>query len=229
MKTGIIVKKTGELKVVNINGISKVSEVQIKNKYIVSLFNSNIRKSKNFKEHFKRYCDWELDEYVISIFGSKEGNAGSENKFDWPPPEDTDIYFGEILIIKSKDNMIQNLNKNIFREFIDISFGGFEDLGSKDTEEEYDPELDRYESDFVVDDDQVSYDEDYNPEDDEEEEEEYHSSTNEENEEEEEYTLHDSSSTEFKIVDNNDDDDDDDDDDDNDDDDNDNNDDDDVQ
>ena len=222
MKTGIIVKKTGELKVVKINGVSKVSEVQIENKHIVSVFNSNIRNSKNFKENFKRYCDWELDEYVISIFGSKEGKAGSENKFDWPPPEDTDIYFGEILIIKSKDNIIQDINKNIFSEFIDISFGGFEDLGSKDTEEEYDPTLDVYESDFVVNDDQVSYDEDYNPEEDEEEEEEYHSSTNEEDEdeeeneedeeeneeEEEEYTLHESSSTEFKIVDNNDDDDD---------------------
>ena len=221
MKTGIIVKKTGELKVVKINGVSKVSEVQIENKHIVSVFNSNIRNSKKFKENFKRYCDWELDEYVISIFGSKEGKAGSENKFDWPPPEDTDIYFGEILIIKSKDNIIQDINKNIFSEFIDISFGGFEDLGSKDTEEEYDPTLDVYESDFVVNDDQVSYDEDYNPEEDEDEEEEYHSSTNEENEEEEEdeeeneeeeeeeeYTLHESSSTEFKIVDNNDDDDD---------------------
>ena len=223
MKTGIIVKKTGELKVVKINGVSKVSEVQIENKHIVSVFNSNIRNSKKFKENFKRYCDWELDEYVISIFGSKEGKAGSENKFDWPPPEDTDIYFGEILIIKSKDNIIQDINKNIFSEFIDISFGGFEDLGSKDTEEEYDPTLDVYESDFVVNDDQVSYDEDYNPEEDEEEE--YHSSTNEEDEEEEdeeeneedeeeneeeeeEYTLHESSSTEFKIVDNNDDDDD---------------------
>ena len=213
MKTGIIVKKTGELKVVKINGVSKVSEVQIENKHIVSVFNSNIRNSKNFKENFKRYCDWELDEYVISIFGSKEGKAGSENKFDWPPPEDTDIYFGEILIIKSKDNIIQDINKKIFSDFIDISFGGFEDLGSKDTEEEYDPTLDVYESDFVVNDDQVSYDEDYNPEEDEEEE--YHSSTNEEEEEEEEeYTLHESSSTEFKIVDNKDDDNDDDNDDD---------------
>ena len=194
MKTGIIVKKTGELKVVTIKAVTKVSEVQITRKDIASVFNTTIQKSKNFKDNFKRYCDWELDEYVISIFGSKSGRAGSENKFDLPPPEDTDIYFGELLVIKSKDNIIEDLNKKMFNDFIETSFGGFEDLGSKDTDEDYDPELDRYESDFVVDDDVISYDEDYNPEEEEEEEEEYNSSTNEENE------LHESSSCEFDIL-----------------------------
>ena len=194
MKTGIIVKKTGELKVVTIKVVTKVSEVQITRKDIASVFNTTIQKSKNFKDNFKRYCDWELDEYVISIFGSKSGKAGSENKFDLPPPEDTDIYFGELLVIKSKDNIIEDLNKKMFNDFIETSFGGFEDLGSKDTDEDYDPELDRYESDFVVDDDVISYDEDYNPEEEEEEEEEYNSSTNEENE------LHESSSCEFDIL-----------------------------
>jgi|TARA_B110000208_G_scaffold63006_1_gene81784 hypothetical protein len=194
MKTGIIVKKTGELKVVTIKAVTKVSEVQITRKDIASVFNTTIQKSKNFKDNFKRYCDWELDEYVISIFGSKSGKAGSENKFDLPPPEDTDIYFGELLVIKSKDNIIEDLNKKMFNDFIETSFGGFEDLGSKDTDEDYDPELDRYESDFVVDDDVISYDEDYNPEEEEEEEEEYNSSTNEENE------LHESSSCEFDIL-----------------------------
>lgn len=193
MKTGIIVKKTGELKVVKIKQVTKVSEVQISNKKILSIFNANIQRSKNFKQNFKRYCDWELDDYVISIFGSKSGKAGSENKFDLPPPEDTDIYFGELLLIKSKDNIIQDLNKKTFNDFIETSFGGFEDLGSQDTDEEYDPELDRYESDFVVEDDVISYDEDYNPEEEEEEEDEYNSSPNEENE------LHESSSCEFSI------------------------------
>ena len=205
MKTGIIIKKTGELKVVNIKDTKKVSEVQIYNKDILTVFNSNIRKSKRFKENVKRHCDWELDDYTISIFGSKKGRAGSENKYDLPPPEDNDLYFGEILVIKSKNNIIQDLNIDSFNHFIEISFGGFEDLGSQDTEEEYDPELDRYESDFVVDDNEVSYDEDYNPEEDEEEEEEeYISSTNEEDEEdeEEEFILNDTSSTEYNILDN---------------------------
>ena len=66
-----------------------------------------------------------------------------------------------------------------FENFIELSFGGFEDLGSNDTEEEYDPELDRYESDFVVDDNTIEYDENYNPNEDEDEEE-YKSSTNDE-------------------------------------------------
>ena len=179
MTSAIIIKKNTKVKSVILKNISKASDININNADVVSIFNSNIKKSKNFKLNFKRYCDWELDDYVISIFGSKKGKAGSENKFDLPPPEDVDIYFGEILIVKSSNNIIQDLNIDDFNTFIESSFGGFEDLGSKDTEEEYDPELDKYESDFVVDDNEILYDEDYNPEEDEEDE--YESSTNEEN------------------------------------------------
>lgn len=178
MKYTIIIKKTGELKKVKLKSIDSVDDIQFENKNVSAVFNSNIRKSKNFKNNFKRYCDWELDDFIISIFGSKNGKAGSENKYDLPPPEDNDIYFGEILIVKSKDNIIQDLNIKQFKSFIKSSFGGFEDLGSQDTEEEYNPELDKYETDFVVDDDVISYDEDYNP-DDEEEEEEYNPDNNE--------------------------------------------------
>ena len=177
MKLAIIIKKTGELKKVKLKSIDNVDDIQFENENVSIVFNSNIRKSKNFKKNFKRYCDWELDDVIISIFGSKNGKAGSENKYDLPPPEDNDIYFGEILIVKSKDNVIQDLNVKQFKSFIETSFGGFEDLGSQDTEEEYNPELDKYESDFVVDDDVISYDEDYNPDDEEEEEVEYDDNT----------------------------------------------------
>ena len=181
MKKVIIIKKTGQIKSVILKSITEVSSIDIEDKHILTLFNSNIKKSKNFKNNFKRYCDWELEDTVLSLFGSKEGRSGSENKYDLPPPEDLDIYFGEILVVKSIHNTIIDMNIEDFNKFIEISFGGFENLGSKDTEEEYDPELDKYESDFVVDDneDNIEYDEGYNPEE-EEEEEEYKSSSNEE-------------------------------------------------
>ena len=182
MSKVIIIKKTGELKSVVLKEVVDISSVLIQNKNVIALFNSNIRKSKNFKENCKRHCDWELEDSVISLFGSKEGRAGSENKYDLPPPEDSDIYFGEILIIKSVNNVIVPMDIKDFNSFIELSFGGFEDLGSKDTEEEYDPELDRYESDFVVDDDEdnIEYDEDYDPNEEEEEISEYKSSSDEE-------------------------------------------------
>ena len=183
MKHIIIIKKNGTIISKSLQNVKNVSNVTITHKDVVSLFNTNIKKSINFKNNFKRYCDWELEDSVISLFGSKEGRAGSENKYDLPPPEDIDIYFGEILMVKSVEDVICDLTRKDFNDFIEVSFGGFENLGINDTEEEYDPELDRYESDFVVPDNEVEYEEGYNPE--EEEEEEYKSSTNEEEEEEE--------------------------------------------
>ena len=179
MKKVIIIKKTGEIKSKKIKDITKVSNINIKNDSVLTLFNSNIKKSIKFKNNFKRYCDWELDDSLVSIFGCKKGRAGSENKYDLPPPEDNDLYFGEILIVQSKNDLIIDMSIPDFENFIELSFGGFDDLGSNDTEEEYDPELDRYESDFVVDDNTIEYDENYNPNEDEDEEE-YKSSTNDE-------------------------------------------------
>jgi hypothetical protein len=188
MKKVIIIKKTGEIKNKSLQNIDRISNVNITHKDILKLFNKQIQKSKKFKKNCKRYCDWELDDSIISLFGCKEGKAGSENKYDLPPPEDNDIYFGEIVVIKSINGTIVDMNVADFEEFIELSFGGFEDLGSKDTEEEYDPALDQYESDFVVDDDEdnIEYEDNYNPHEESEEEEEYKSSTNEEEEEEEE-------------------------------------------
>ena len=178
MKQVVIIKKTGEIKSKKLKNIKKATAIDINNDSVIKVFNSNIQKSIKFKKYFKRYCDWELDDSIISIFGCKEGRAGSENKYDLPPPEDTDIYFGEILAIQSKNDTIIDMSISDFESFIELSFGGFEELGSQDTEEEHNPELDRYESDFVVDDNTVEYDEDYDPNQ-EEEEEEYQSSTNE--------------------------------------------------
>ena len=180
MKHVIIIKKNGTIVSKSLQSVTNVSNVTITHKDVVSLFNTNIRKSINFKNNFKRHCDWELEDSVISLFGSKEGRAGSENKYDLPPPEDIDIYFGEILIVKSVEDVICDLTRKDFDDFIEVSFGGFEDLGANDTEEEYDPELDKYESDFVVPDNEVEYEEGYNPDEEEEEEEEYKSSTDEE-------------------------------------------------
>jgi len=180
-KKVIIIKKTGEIKNKSLQDVDILSNVNITNKNILKLFNKKIQKSNNFKLNCKRYCDWELDDSILSLFGCKEGKAGSENKYDLPPPEDNDIYFGEILVIKSINGTIIDMNVADFEEFIELSFGGFEDLGSNDTEEEYDPALDQYESDFVVDDDEdnIEYEDNYNPHEESEEEEEYKSSTNE--------------------------------------------------
>ena len=90
----------------------------------------------------QRFCDWKLQDFTISIYGWKEGNAGDENKTELPPPEDTDLYFGDILVIKNNGKKLLNMTLKDYNVFIDIANGGFEDLGSDDTES--DNEINEY-------------------------------------------------------------------------------------
>jgi len=75
----------------------------------------------------------------IYIVGSLEGNAGSENKFEFPPPIDNLLFFGTIHIIrckslckkidKLKDNSgLQTITKNEWNKFIENKFGGFDNI-----------------------------------------------------------------------------------------------------
>uniref|UniRef100_A0A6C0IXW8 Uncharacterized protein n=1 Tax=viral metagenome TaxID=1070528 RepID=A0A6C0IXW8_9ZZZZ len=86
----------------------------------------------------KRFCDWKLDNYTISIFGWKDGSPGTENKTELPPPEDKDLYFGNILVIKSQNDTLENLTTAEFNLFIEKANGGFEDLGDEDTDTDND-------------------------------------------------------------------------------------------
>ena len=97
----------------------------------------------------KRFCDWKLQDFTISIYGWKEGNVGNENKTELPPPEDTDLYFGDILVIKNNGKKLLNMTLKDYNVFIDTANGGFEDLGSDDTES--DNEINEYdlEDDFI--------------------------------------------------------------------------------
>jgi hypothetical protein len=90
------------------------------------------------KGTIKRFCDWKLNKFTISIYGWKDGNAGQENKTELPPPEDTDLYFGDILVIKSNSKGIKNITLNDYHTFIEESNGGFESLGSNDTDSDND-------------------------------------------------------------------------------------------
>jgi len=105
----------------------------------------NLRKA----DDFKKRCTWKMknSEYYVSIYAKDKGRANSENKYDLPPPIDTKLYFGSLLLIKhvdeeltdenSKDLILEDWEK-LYKEL----FGGFEDLNEEDSysEEEEIPE-----------------------------------------------------------------------------------------
>jgi len=114
----------------------------------------------------------------VQLWAKNSGKAGTENKYDLPPPIDNELFFGSMAIIAYDDNDEPcNMHEELWEKYYEHLFGGFEDLATTAAEDENEedelaniPEhmktKDGYLKDgFVVDDDddddsQLSY-EDY--------------------------------------------------------------------
>ena len=119
----------------------------------------------NKKKH--KVHTFEFKKCFYNFISRTKGKEKNINKHDLPPPLDNLFLYGNIIVIKtdSKNNFI-NLTKKDYLEFYEDAFGGFEDLGSEDTdtdsegyvkieEEDYNPNLEDWEN-------EVDYDKYYN-------------------------------------------------------------------
>jgi len=155
----------------------------IKEQVIKSFDESELYKKAGFKsaDGFKSYATWGIEDlegknYMISVFGKTTGRANQENKFEFPPPIDNTLFFGNCVIINKVNNVPTSLSAKEWESIYDYLYGGFEDIGDEDSEEDEDDDDDDVprtksgyvKDDFVVDDD----DEDSEEEEEEEEEEE---------------------------------------------------------
>jgi hypothetical protein len=156
----------------------------IKEQVIKSFDESELYKKAGFKsaDGFKSYATWGIEDlegknYMISVFGKTTGRANQENKFEFPPPIDNTLFFGNCIIINKVNNVPTSLSAKEWESIYDYLYGGFEDIGDEDSDEEEDDDDDDdvprtksgyVKDDFVVDDD----DEDSEEEEEEEEEEE---------------------------------------------------------
>tara|TARA_A100001011_G_C13919485_1_gene678513 strand:- start:36 stop:620 length:585 start_codon:yes stop_codon:yes gene_type:complete len=93
------------------------------------------------KEDFDLRTTWELkiegNDYKIELWTRNVGKAGTENKYDFPPPVDNELYFGTCGIINiNKENDIIDLTINEWNKIYENLFGGFEDLDSNEEQSE---------------------------------------------------------------------------------------------
>src|SRR6056300_390750 len=42
--------------------------------------------------------------YIVSVWAKKTGKANFENKYDFPPPIDKDLYYGTCAVVRTDDN-----------------------------------------------------------------------------------------------------------------------------
>ena len=126
-----------------------------------------IKQDITFLENIKNISylySWIYKEYEYKLFGSDIGNAGSENKYDLPPPIDNNLYFYNLYFIKIKDGIYYDLTIDDYNNFYNVQFEGFEDI--LDYDDEITEELSEHTSDrdFIDDSDLEIISEEYEEE-----------------------------------------------------------------
>jgi hypothetical protein len=132
----------------------------------------NIYKKAGFRkdDDFAKRHTWKINEGdFVSVYSKNAGRANTENKYELPPPVDSDLYFGKLVVIRHSEQnpTAENCLDFTFEEWKTIYeklMGGFEDLDDdeEESEEEYvAPEnltKQGYEKDgFVVEDGEVDF------------------------------------------------------------------------
>jgi hypothetical protein len=132
---------------------------------------------------FKCYAEWNIEDlddksYNIFVYGKTTGRANSENKYEFPPPIDNTLFFGNCIIVNKHNNVPVSITCDEWDDIYEYLYGGFEDLGDEDSEEDEDDDegipltKQGYAKDgFIVEDNEdEEEDDEYQDEDDEEEE-----------------------------------------------------------
>lgn len=78
--------------------------------------------------------------YNLTLLGYTKGKAGTENKHELPPPLDSNLCFGDIILVASTNPSLYtkpvSFKTEEYEAFYTKVFGGFEDIDSEEEEEE---------------------------------------------------------------------------------------------
>ena len=123
----ILVEKTGELKTSKY--VSEKDELYKKCKF---------KKDDNFV--LRHSWTTKKDKFPfknVSLYARDIGKANTENKYDFPPPVDTILYFGCCALVAQSDNdEYVDLSIESWEKFYEDLFGGFENLADTAQEDE---------------------------------------------------------------------------------------------
>jgi len=127
----IIVEKMGNLKMLSIKDF-KLDELYKK---------CGFKKSEDFIKQVEWSTKYDGKKYFIEVFAKTDGRANSENKYDFPPPIDNKLFFGNCAILvhckKNDDSKSYiDLNLSLWTKIYEKLFGGFEDLSATAAEDE---------------------------------------------------------------------------------------------
>ena len=127
----VLVEKTGNKKDLNAKDLAR------KDLYKKCGF----RKTEGFemRHSFKVEAVGNSPLHKVEVWARDTGRANTENKYDLPPPIDTELYFGTMAIVGVDcDGELVDLDKSAWEKVYEKLFGGFDDLDEEDEEEEED-------------------------------------------------------------------------------------------
>ena len=129
--TIIIVEKVGTLKALSIKDF-KVEELYKK---------CGFKKGEDFLKQVEWNAKYDSKKYFIEVYAKTDGRGNSENKYDFPPPIDSKLFFGSCAILaylKQEDGskLYTDLSLALWNKIYEKLFGGFEDLAATAAEDE---------------------------------------------------------------------------------------------
>jgi hypothetical protein len=134
MPSIVIVEKTGELKV----------------REYKSTDTDELYKKCNLKkpDGFDKVMEWGYSKkgdnpVTVELWARSDGQANQENKYDFPPPVDSELFFGSCALLSRDSSMkIIDLTVEKWNKIYEHLFGGFETLADNaDEDEEEEDEL----------------------------------------------------------------------------------------
>lgn len=135
MPSIVIVEKGGDLKALEYKSTST----------------DEIYKKCSFKksEGFGKVSEWTYSKkgenmITVELWARSDGQANQENKYDFPPPADNELFFGNCALLARDSNMnIIDLSVERWNKVYEHLFGGFETLAdNEDEDEDEEDELD---------------------------------------------------------------------------------------
>ncbi|MAP67241.1 MAG: hypothetical protein CMF80_06040 [Candidatus Marinimicrobia bacterium] len=114
----------------------------INQKKVRNMKEDEIYKKCGFKDNdnFAERACWKVkidgDTHTVKCFARDEGRASTENKYDLPPPIDTKLYFGSMVLINTDGDTYKDLTLDLWDKIYEKLFGGFEDLSATAQEDE---------------------------------------------------------------------------------------------
>ena len=136
MPSIVVVEKSGELKARDYKG-TNTDELYKK---------CNLKKP----DGFDKVAEWGYSKkgdnpVTVELWARSDGQANQENKYDFPPPVDSELFFGSCaLVLRDSSMKIIDLTVEKWNKIYEHLFGGFETLA--DNADEDDDEEDELEN-----------------------------------------------------------------------------------